>query len=209
MRRLSRRQIPLIVGVVALGCLGVFSVDCYIVGGCHFSLVSSLLSAILGFAGTVVIAAPSIMRRLGETETVRDAKRYNRSIKSAYHQLIDGEVLEEGDEAFEDMEYFIRSKWGSEGNISRIELKELDGQLGNPILVDGSRIPKVEENSEATHWDIMLEMKSYMRRVTNLEEGLEERQERLFVLLGGSIYGQAIIFQALSTVIPNLDSFGL
>jgi hypothetical protein len=84
-----------------------------------------------------------------------------------------------------------------EENASVISIKDTR-RVKTYVTVDGNTI-------DLQMHDINLNMKNYVERIDNAEKLEDELQERLYVILGYSIYGLAIIFQALSTVIPNLN----
>jgi hypothetical protein len=86
-----------------------------------------------------------------------------------------------------------------EENASVISIKDTR-RVKTYVTVDGNTI-------DLQMHDINLNMKNYVERIDNAEKLEDELQERLYVILGYSIYGLAIIFQALSTVIPNLNQF--
>ena len=196
MYRLSRRQTFGVWVAIVLISSGIVVGDCVLLAGCSFSLLFSTLSAILTLCGTLALAIPSIMLKLGESAEIERAKETSEVVKSAYSSLDNGEDLEEGTEEFEAMRSYLQEYSEFEGDASVISV-EGGGSRGR-VVVDG-------ESVGVSMFSIPLRMRTYMSNVKSAEGWEEDRQERLYVLLGSGIYGLAIMFQALSSIVPNLD----
>ena len=202
MYRLSRRQAFGIWVAVVLASAGSAMVDCFVFAKCTPSLSLSLLSAFLGLLGTVVIATPSLILDFQESERIASARDFREDIRRGYRKVDRGEVLRRGEPEFEAMERYLRMNSDYNRGGSTISKGSKNGAISYFVAVDGN-------DTVVTHFDIERWKESYGDRITDLRELEDEKQERLFVLLGCGIYGQAIMFQALSTIIPNLNSFTL
>lgn len=140
--------------------------------------------------------------RLGRSEEIEQARRFNQNMHAATDRVEKGEMLEEGEDEFSAMLEFIHEHSDFEGEASTISKGSPSGALFHFIAIDG-------KDTDIKTFDVKSRMKSYVKRMNAAEEWEEEVQERLYVLLGCSVYGLAIIFQALATIILNLDSFNL
>lgn len=199
---LSRKKIFLI--WIGLGCvsLAVILLDCVLMAPCPFAVTSSLLAIFLGFLGTLVIAIPSIMTSLGEHEGIIEAKEFNRKMLSAMRRLQDEEELQGVEEEHEAMMTYLHEFTDFDGEEGTISTVQGEGGLSSYIAVNG-------EDLDVSTMEMAQQMSTYMRRVTADEEWFEEIQERRHVLLGCAIYGQAITFQALATILPNHHLIGI
>ena len=197
-RNLSQRQAFLIWILVLVMSIGIVIFDCRVYGTCSLPLLFSLLSISHGFIGTIILALPSLFMKLGESQEIKEAKEFNRKMKSAYNRIENDEDIEEGEEEFDSMMTFIQEHSDYEGEPSMISKGNPSGALYHYIAIDGNDIDIKTIN-------IRNEMKSYMNRVREAEEWEEEVQEQTYVLLGCGIYGLAIIFQSISTIAPNIN----
>lgn len=202
MYRLTKPQALLCWFIIALLSSIVIIGDCCIQPGCSAPLLFSLLSISLGGVGTIILAIPSLLIRLGRSDDIQQAKQFNQAMYDAFVRLNEGKTLNEGEDEYEAMLEFLNEHADFEEDPPTISKGSTSGGLFNYIAVDG-------KNTDITTFDVKSEMKSFERGIHEAEEWEEDVQERLYVLLGCGVYGLAIIFQALATIIPNLDSFNL
>ncbi|MFC6826517.1 hypothetical protein [Halopelagius fulvigenes] len=204
MRRISKKHVLLISGIVFILSIVVAFVDCKILVGCSLPLLSSLLSIVLSLLGTVILAIPSLTAEFEDSAQIREAKEHDEHMRSAYEQLKEGKELEEGRAEFEAMTTFLQVQIDIEQSPSTISGGRFSGALKNhrEVLVDG-------KNVDISTRDIQHEMMSYSERVDSAEEFEDEEQERRYVEMGCLIYGEAIFFQALSTVLSQSGSLSI
>jgi len=92
--RISNRQAFIVWIIIATIITSVVLANCVISDFYFLSLIVSLFSALLGLIGTVIIALPSILNSLGESGRIRNAKAFDRQMRSAYNKLDNGENIE-------------------------------------------------------------------------------------------------------------------
>ena len=197
MYRLSNRNVVFLWSMAVLISIIVVWSDCYVLFPCDLPLLLSLISIVYGFVGTIVIGVPSISTGLGRNDSVQDALEFNQLMHSAYDELENGATLSNRSEEFEAILAYIHSESDYDDVPSTISLGSSE-RASKPLMVD-SRIVGLNT------LDLVGYMHSYMNKAERYEESVAEDQERKYVLLGCGIYGIAIIFQSLSTIISNIS----
>lgn len=202
MRRLSIREgIAIWIGVAIASII-------ISIGGSHFltdqllPVLFSIESILLGFLGTIIIALPSILRNLGESQNVQNTRQFSDDMHDVYEMLEEGKSIKKGDEKYDTLMIYLieHANQDFEGyDDAPNVISVLDGESSSDMItLDGETIWHTLQR-------IPLRMKHYSDRIDSAEEIEEDKQERRYVSLGCGVYGLAIIFQSLSTLIPNLS----
>ncbi len=193
----KRRVVAIWIGTIVINASILVAI--YSFFGTKVLMVSfSILAILLGFIGTITTLLPSVLTELGETKSVRDMKEFNESMLSADEQLEEGKQLQEGSDEFESLASLILEATDSIDEINSIT-PIVDEKSDYSYRLKINNIPTgVSDDTISTV------MKTYMDKVEEEGEYFQDIQERRYVVLGGSIYGIAILLQAVSTIITKL-----
>ena len=156
------------------------------------SFYMSILSIFFVLTGTIALAIPSLILDIGETKEIQKDKNSINRMLSAIHMLDDEEILTEGEDEFEAMLNFLDHHQGPLENVSTISVD--NKRLSDDVLVDG-------DSTGMDLLEISAKMHKYEKAIESDEQRNEEVQEKNWVLLGVSVYGLAIFFQTLSTIL--------